>query len=135
MADTEREREEESSRSQVRCIERISSPRVLLPILRNGTSEYPRLSEECEKEGRDEATQRGMEERQSGSLDRQIIRTEPKTKVPCKTRKKQSSSRLKLSEKSTEHVVPETMWKPCGSNNKNNKKYLARLGRNSPVLV
>ena len=63
-------------------------------------------------------------QRQSGSLDRQIIRTKQNKKLPCKTRKKQSSSRLKLSEKSMEHVVPETMWKLCGSNNKNIKSTL-----------
>ena len=38
------------------------SPRVLLPILGTRRCEYPRLSEESEKESSDEATHRAMEE-------------------------------------------------------------------------
>ena len=37
-------------------------PRSSCPTQEHGISEYPRLSEESEKECRDEATQRGMEE-------------------------------------------------------------------------
>ena len=43
-------REEESSRSQVRCIERIS---LLQPILETRRIRVPRLREESEKESRD----------------------------------------------------------------------------------
>ena len=62
--------ETESSRSQVQCIERISLPGPSCPHWEHGISEYKRLSEEREKESRDEASQRGMEElyqRQCGS--------------------------------------------------------------------
>ena len=38
------------------------SPRISCPSSEYGTSEYARLSEESEKESRDEASQRGMEE-------------------------------------------------------------------------
>ena len=55
-------RVEESSRSQVQCIEKISSPKVLLTNLRTWKIKYSRLSEESEKDIRDEATLRGMEE-------------------------------------------------------------------------
>ena len=46
-----------SSRAQVQCIERISPPGSSCPSLDLGRCEYPRLSEESEKESRDEATQ------------------------------------------------------------------------------
>ena len=53
-----------------RCIERISPTGASCPSQEHGLSKYPRLSEESEKESRDEATPRGMEElyqRQYGS--------------------------------------------------------------------
>ena len=53
---------QESSRSQVQCIERISSPKVLLTNLWTWKIKYSRLSDESEKDIWDEATLRGMEE-------------------------------------------------------------------------
>ena len=53
---------EENSGSQAQCIERISPWGSSSPFLEYRKSKYSRLSEESEKESRDEATKRGMEE-------------------------------------------------------------------------
>ena len=57
MPHTERKRVPDH-RSDVR----ISPPGSFCPSQGHGMSEYPRLSEESEKESRDETTQTGMEE-------------------------------------------------------------------------
>ena len=50
------QREVESSRWQVRCTEKIFSPRISLSVLGTRQSEYRRLSGESEKNSRDDAT-------------------------------------------------------------------------------